>query len=142
MWSWLPARITMYKPTLLYTTEEHGCSLKTFYKRVQDHEQTLMIIKTFNNDVFGAYCSVSWYERNLKDDNGKKQRYFGTGETFLFSLVPEKKKYPWVGIQSDKNCDHSRELFMAADNEMITIGGGYVFFFHFLLHFSRRVPKW
>lgn len=77
--------------------------------------------------VFGAYCSTRWYERNVKDDKGQRQAYFGTGETFLFSLYPERAKYPWVGMDSshnDSKVHHSAELFMAADSKMITIGGG------------------
>ncbi|XP_034936893.1 GTPase-activating protein skywalker isoform X3 [Chelonus insularis] len=127
LWSWLPVRITMYQPILLYTTEEHGCSLTTFYVRVEQHEPTLLMIKTCNNEVFGAYCSTRWCERNLKDDKGQRQAYFGTGETFLFSLYPERAKYPWVGMDSshnDNKVHHSAELFMAADAKMITIGGG------------------
>lgn len=79
--------------------------------------------------VFGAYCSTRWCERNLKDDKGQRQAYFGTGETFLFSLYPERAKYPWVGMDSshnDSRVHHSAELFMAADSKMITIGGGEV----------------
>ncbi|XP_076232100.1 GTPase-activating protein skywalker isoform X1 [Calliopsis andreniformis] len=127
LWSWLPMRITMYQPILLYTTEEHGCSLTTFYVRVEQHEPTLLMIKTCNNEVFGAYCSTRWCERNLKNDKGQRQAYFGTGETFLFSLYPERAKYPWVGMDSSHNeskVHHSAELFMAADSKMITIGGG------------------
>lgn len=124
LWSWLPVRITMYQPVLLYTTEEHGCSLTTFYVRVEQHEPTLLMIKTCNNEVFGAYCSSRWFERNLRDGKGNRQAYFGTGETFLFSLYPERARYPWVGIEGDKNLSHSSELFMAADSKMITIGGG------------------
>ncbi|XP_037033842.1 GTPase-activating protein skywalker isoform X15 [Bradysia coprophila] len=124
LWSWLPVRITMYQPVLLYTTEEHGCSLTTFYVRVEMHEPTLLMIKTCNNEVFGAYCSSRWFERNLKDDKGHRQAYFGTGETFLFSLYPERARYPWVGIEGDKGLGHGSELFMAADSKMITIGGG------------------
>jgi len=41
----------MYQPVLLYTTEEHGCSLTTFYVRVEQHEPTLLMIKTCNNEV-------------------------------------------------------------------------------------------
>ncbi|KAK0160102.1 hypothetical protein PV328_007543 [Microctonus aethiopoides] len=126
LWSWLPVRITMYQPILLYTTEEHGCSLTTFYVRVEQHEPTLLMIKTCNNEVFGAYCSTRWCERNLKDDKGQRQAYFGTGETFLFSLYPERAKYPWIGMDShnEAKVHHSAELFMAADAKMITIGGG------------------
>lgn len=124
LWSWLPVRITMYQPILLYTTEEHGCSLTTFYVRVEQHEPTLLMIKTCNNEVFGAYCSSRWCERNQKDDRGNRQAYFGTGETFLFSLYPERAKYPWVGVDGERNLSHGAELFMAADTKMITIGGG------------------
>ncbi|XP_050509632.1 GTPase-activating protein skywalker isoform X6 [Diabrotica virgifera virgifera] len=74
-------------------------------------------------EVFGAYCSSRWVERNIKDDRGNRQAYFGTGETFLFSLYPERAKYPWVGMEVDK-VQHGAELFMAADSKMITIGGG------------------
>ena len=66
----------------------------------------------------------------MKDDKGQRQAYFGTGETFLFSLYPERAKYPWVGMDTshnDSKVHHSAELFMAADSKMITIGGGYVF---------------
>ncbi len=75
--------------------------------------------------VFGAYCSNKWLDRNQKDERGNRTTYFGTGETFLFSLQPERRKYPWVGIENDSK-NHSNELFMAADPQMITIGGGYV----------------
>ncbi|XP_072936392.1 GTPase-activating protein skywalker isoform X5 [Epargyreus clarus] len=130
LWSWLPVRITMYQPVLLYTTEEHGCSLTTFYVRVEHHEPTLLMIKTCNNEVFGAYCSTRWFERNQKDERGNRQAYFGTGETFLFSLHPVRAKYPWVGClleekdDGDAKTTHANSLFMAADNTMITVGGG------------------
>ncbi|XP_073987007.1 GTPase-activating protein skywalker isoform X5 [Rhodnius prolixus] len=123
LWSWLPVRITMYQPILLYTTEEHGCSLTTFYFRVEKHAPTLLMIKTCNNEVFGAYCSSKWNERNQKDERGNRMAYFGTGETFLFSLYPERAKYPWVGMDVN-SVNHSAELFMAADTKMVTIGGG------------------
>ncbi|CAG7717920.1 unnamed protein product [Allacma fusca] len=128
LWSWLPLRITMYQPVLLYTTEEHGCSLTTFFNRVDNHEPTILLIKTTTDEIFGAYLSSQWSTRNTRDERGERLRYFGTGETFLFSLWPERVKYPWVGIKTqedpDRKVDHSAELFMHADSNMISIGGG------------------
>lgn len=83
--------------------------------------------------MFGAYCSSRWLERNQKDERGNKNAYFGTGETFLFSLYPERAKYSWVGMDGE-SVNHSAELFMAADSTMVTIGGGYaIYFFRFFL---------
>lgn len=74
--------------------------------------------------VFGAYCSTSWNARNSCDAENKKHSYFGTGETFLFTIVPEVKKYPWVGSESESDVPHSAKLFMAADSRMINVGAG------------------
>ena len=88
--------------------------------------------------IFGAYCSTSWAERNYKDDRGNRQTYFGTGETFLFVLANAEgdeegsKRYEWVDKASNgedmaglsKAERHARELFMSASHEMISIGGG------------------
>ena len=62
-------------------------------------------------------------------------RYFGTGETFLFKFDGSMlTKYEWVKKDQsddedeteevDKKKERSKELFMSADNTMITIGGG------------------
>uniref|UniRef100_A0A0P4W7R3 TLDc domain-containing protein n=1 Tax=Scylla olivacea TaxID=85551 RepID=A0A0P4W7R3_SCYOL len=130
LWSWLPMRMTMYQPTLIYTTEEHGCSLTTFFQRAEKYEPTLLCIRTTDDYVFGAYCSTAWAQRHCKDEFGNWQTYFGTGETFLFSLRPTVAKYQWVGISRQQDdaavssVEHCAELFMHADNNMITIGGG------------------
>lgn len=130
IWNWLPVRMTMYQPSLLYTTEEHGSSLTTFYQRVEGHDQTILLVRTTCNHVFGAYCSVAWDTRHKKDEYGNKQTYYGTGESFLFTLRPVPAKYQWVGITQQKqdaslsNVSHSEALFMHGDDEMITVGGG------------------
>ncbi|XP_042237104.1 GTPase-activating protein skywalker-like isoform X3 [Homarus americanus] len=130
LWSWLPMRMTMHQPTLVYTTEEHGCSLTTFFQRVEKHEPTLLCIRTLDDYVFGAYCSTAWAQRHHKDEFGNWQTYFGTGETFLFTLRPTVAKYQWIGISKQQDnaelssVEHSQELFMHADSNMITIGGG------------------
>ncbi|XP_076065977.1 GTPase-activating protein skywalker isoform X2 [Oratosquilla oratoria] len=130
VWGWLPMRMTMHQPVLVYTTEEHGCSLTTFYQRVEKHEPILLLVRTTNDHVFGCYCSTALEQRNIKDEFGNRQTYFGTGETFLFSLRPNVAKYQWVGITRQQQgaavsgVEHSAELFIHADNNMITIGGG------------------
>lgn len=95
IWSWVPTRFSIYQPSLVFTTQEHGFSLTTFYTRCEYCEPTILLIKTSDQEIFGAFLSSSWSTRN---DGDHKGIYFGTGESFLFSFAPEEKKYPWVGI--------------------------------------------
>ncbi|MCL4134597.1 UNVERIFIED_CONTAM: hypothetical protein GTU68_037307 [Idotea baltica] len=131
IWSWIPMRMTMHHPKLVYTTEEHGSSLTNFYLRVDKFEPTLLLVRTTKDEVFGAYCSTAWQERNRNDEYGHKQTYFGTGESFLFTLKPRAVHYEWVGItQQRENSElssvaHQSELFMHADNDMVSVGGGH-----------------
>jgi len=71
--------------------------------------------------------------RNETDDKGMRQRYFGTGETFLFRAVvgggeETVETFHWVGGQEgeeeEEKGDHAAELFMSGDQTMITVGGG------------------
>ncbi|OWF40524.1 uncharacterized protein LOC110463658 [Mizuhopecten yessoensis] len=120
VWSWLPPRFAVCQPELLYTSEEHGTSLMTLYTRVEDHQPTLIVIKTTNDEVFGAFCSTYWRDRKHRTKN---LSYFGTGETFIFTLNPKKQKYSWVGLQQE-DIPNTANMFLAGDNSMLTIGGG------------------
>ena len=88
----IPARIALKKPKVIFSTSTNGYSMQTFFSRVEECETTLLLVKTVSSidEVFGAYLSASWSER--RDTNG----YFGTGETFIFSLLPEANIYKWV----------------------------------------------
>ena len=77
----------MAEPELIYSSNQHGISLTTFYTRSEKYEPTILVIKTTEKEVFGAYCSTTWATRNEKDDQGRRQHYFGTGETFLFTFA-------------------------------------------------------
>ena len=140
--------MTTIDPTLVYSSDEHGISLSTFYSKSELYEPTILVVKTRTNEIFGAYCSTSWAERNAKDERGQRQAYFGTGETFLFKLSGRdggedegSVKYPWVSLKraanggcedsagtaaekSSKAEEHARELFMCGQFDMIAIGGG------------------
>jgi len=133
IWHWLPERMTMANPELIYSSNEHGISMTTFYQRTEQYEPTILVIKTTKSEIFGAYCSTSWAVRNLKDDQGRRQHYFGTGETFLFTFAIDEKPVRYIWVNADKTEDeivgtkaeqHQRELFMCGRPDMISIGGG------------------
>jgi hypothetical protein len=63
LWQWLPLRYQIGQPTPLFTSEEHGNSLVTFFQQTGANEPTILLVKTRNDDIFGAFCSHSWENR-------------------------------------------------------------------------------
>ncbi|XP_064481222.1 GTPase-activating protein skywalker-like [Ornithodoros turicata] len=119
LWTWLPARIAMQEPRLIFTTNEHGCSITSFFQRCEIWEPTLILIRTTQDERLGVYCSTQWAERH------KERSYFGTGESFVFAFDGEKgSHYPWVGARSHAEVPASSRLFQCADQKMIQVGGG------------------
>jgi hypothetical protein len=49
----------------VFSSNDHGTSLLTFYNRVEGYEPTLLIVKTTQGEVFGAYCSTAWNVRSV-----------------------------------------------------------------------------
>ncbi|XP_067859692.1 TBC1 domain family member 24 isoform X1 [Heptranchias perlo] len=96
IWSWIPERFALCQPTLLFTTSNHGYSLNRFYAHCEGYEPTIVLIKTMEAEVCGAYLSTDWRERKR---GGNKLSYFGTGECFVFKLQPEMERYEWVIIK-------------------------------------------
>ncbi|XP_073687153.1 TBC1 domain family member 24-like [Garra rufa] len=96
IWSWIPERFALCQPQLLFTTSTHGCSLNRFYSHCEGYEPTLMLIRTTDREVCGAFLSTDWEERKR---GGNKLSFFGTGECFVFRMKPEMERYEWVIIK-------------------------------------------
>ncbi|XP_073409686.1 TBC1 domain family member 24 isoform X1 [Dendrobates tinctorius] len=110
IWSWIPERFALCQPLLLYTNQEHGNTLSRFYLHCEGHEPTLLLIKTSNQEVCGAYLSTDW---DARKKSGNKLSFFGTGECFVFRLQPEVERYEWVII---KHPELGRDTPVPADN--------------------------
>lgn len=117
IWNWLPARFTPYNPKPLFSTDQDGTSMKTLFNVLDELQYCLIILKTFENEIIGAFCSCEWNERK------NKKSYFGNGETFLFTLEPEKKIHRWVGTRKP-DTQVNQEMFVRVSPERISIGGG------------------
>ncbi|KAG7336453.1 hypothetical protein KOW79_001146 [Hemibagrus wyckioides] len=96
VWSWIPERFALCQPQLLFSTSTHGCSLNRFYSHCEGHEPTLLLIKTTEGEVCGAFLSTDWEERKR---GGNTLSFFGTGECFVFKMKPEMERYEWVIIK-------------------------------------------
>ncbi|XP_047389375.1 TBC1 domain family member 24 isoform X2 [Sciurus carolinensis] len=152
IWSWVPERFALCQPLLLFSSLHHGYSLTRFYFQCEGHEPTLLLIKTTQKEVCGAYLSTDWSERNKF---GGKLSFFGTGECFVFRLQPEVQRYEWVVIKhpeltkpvpctsTHSSCSDpadrlspflaarhfnlpskTESMFMAGGNDCLIIGGG------------------
>ncbi|KAE8299977.1 TBC1 domain family member 24 [Larimichthys crocea] len=91
IWAWIPERFALFSPIRLFNTGEHGRSLASFYSHVEGHEPVVLIIKTVDEEVFGAFLSTDLIERRKHDSDGLT--YFGTGECFVFTLRPNMERY-------------------------------------------------
>ncbi|XP_031757858.1 nuclear receptor coactivator 7 isoform X3 [Xenopus tropicalis] len=103
----LPARVQGYLWHLVYSTQEHGTSLKTLYRNLATVDSpVLLVVKDMDNQVFGAYATHPF---RLSD------HYYGTGETFLYTFCPDFKVYKWSGENS---------YFINGDISFLGLGGG------------------
>ncbi|XP_034544220.1 TBC1 domain family member 24-like [Notolabrus celidotus] len=91
VWAWIPERFALFSPIRLFSTAEQKRSLASFYSHVEGHEPAVLIIKTVDEEVFGAFLSTDMIERRKHDSVGLT--YFGTGECFVFTLRPSMERY-------------------------------------------------
>ncbi|XP_027130604.1 oxidation resistance protein 1 isoform X2 [Larimichthys crocea] len=92
---------------LAYSTSRHGASLKSLYRRLSATDSpVLIVIKDALDEIFGAFLS---HPLRLSE------KFYGTGETFLFMLHPRFKCFRWTGENS---------FFIKGDLDSFAIGGG------------------
>eukprot|EP01121_Diplochlamys_sp_Union-15-3_P020461 TRINITY_DN7993_c0_g1_i1.p1 TRINITY_DN7993_c0_g1~~TRINITY_DN7993_c0_g1_i1.p1 ORF type:complete len:161 (-),score=3.58 TRINITY_DN7993_c0_g1_i1:36-518(-) len=103
---YLPARFRYMDLERLFSTSTDGTSLYTFYKKLEDVEPTLILIKDMDDYVFGGFCTQAW---EVRPD------FYGTGESFLFSLKPVFAVYRWTSANT---------YFMHSTHRCIAMGGG------------------
>ncbi|XP_034713237.1 TBC1 domain family member 24-like isoform X2 [Etheostoma cragini] len=116
VWAWIPERFALFSPISLYNTAEHGRSFASFYSHVEGHEPAVLMIKTADEEVFGAFLSTDVIERKKHESEGLT--YFGTGECFVFTLRPSMERYQQAMVNimtrraspqqdQDSSCDYS-----------------------------------
>uniref|UniRef100_A0A8B9DK74 TLDc domain-containing protein n=1 Tax=Anser cygnoides TaxID=8845 RepID=A0A8B9DK74_ANSCY len=103
----LPTRLQQQPWRLLYCTARDGFSLRTLYRRAgPPSSPALLLIRDTNAQAFGAFFATTIHMSN---------KFYGTGETFLFSFAPELKVFRWTGRNN---------FFMKGDVDLLMVGGG------------------
>jgi len=118
----LPLRYRDKNWIRLFSTAVDGTSLLTFYRNLEDKGPTVLLIQDTGGYVFGGFASVEWAVHD---------RFFGTGECFLFSTLPKFACYKWT---------RANDYFMHATPKSISMGGGgtcrYGFYLDSQLHWG------
>jgi len=57
IWNWIPQRLSVHQPFRVFTTRENGTSVNTLLGVLNDMEYSIIVIKTFQNEVF-HFCLI------------------------------------------------------------------------------------
>ncbi|GAM17664.1 hypothetical protein SAMD00019534_008390 [Acytostelium subglobosum LB1] len=106
---YLPIHVQASDIELKYNSTNDGVSFNTFYRKMRNVPQSILLIKDNGGYVFGAYCSAEVKPRTS---------YYGNGETFLFKIAPEFQVFKWT---------KENDLFLYTSLEYLAIGGGSMF---------------
>ncbi|KAK3725721.1 hypothetical protein QZH41_018908, partial [Actinostola sp. cb2023] len=104
----LPSLAVGHGWTLAYSTFNHGFSLKTLYRNMEEFDTPMLIVVLDDeHQIFGVVTSCP-----LKVSEG----FYGTGQSFLFKFEDEEiKTYHWQG---------DNYFFIKGSVDCIAFGGG------------------
>ncbi|KAI2663504.1 TBC1 domain family member 24 [Labeo rohita] len=120
VWAWIPERFALFSPVQLFGTNVDDRRLSSFYSKVQGHDPTVLLLKTADEEVCGAFLSSDWAQKNC-DEKGFK--FFGTGECFVFTLRPGMERYQRTVLQisgMSGKCDSSHQKQILSISSLIT----------------------
>lgn len=66
----------------LYSINRDGDAFLIFLDKVRDAQKTLMVVRTDCGCIFGGFADCTWE----KQKKSNQRNYFGTGQSFLFSV--------------------------------------------------------
>lgn len=108
--SWLPLSVQTKKFVLKYSLQRDGASLATMLSLCQtganDCFSSLIVIEDSWGYIFGGYVASALTN---------SRSYYGTGESFVYSLAPAAKVYHSEG---------GNDLFVLSSVDQLLMGGG------------------
>jgi hypothetical protein len=114
LFKFLPKSVDSNVWTLRYSLRRDGTSLETLLSLsvLTDragrpvHTSYVIFIEDSWGYVFGGYVAHGLENKN---------RYYGNGDSFVFSIAPIVSAYKWTGVN---------DLFIVSNNQSIAMGGG------------------
>ena len=106
----LPMSLQVSDWSLAFASNRDGYNLETFYRLAENQGPTLLVVVDTAGHVFGGFNSISW-----ECPRSAKGHTYGTGESFVFTVLPEFKHYPWTGANNE---------FILSRPDCLAFGGG------------------
>ncbi|ORY03107.1 TLD-domain-containing protein [Basidiobolus meristosporus CBS 931.73] len=108
----IPHRLRLNRSwRLLFSLEQHGCTLSTLFKITQNKGPSVLVIRDACGSVFGAFVTEHFKP---------SPSYYGGGECFLWKLRPDPG-HPRVKVYKRTG---ENEYYMLSENRFIAVGGG------------------
>ncbi len=129
LWEWIPARFRHFGLRQAFSSAHDGSHMLNVLERCAESEPLLLVIQTASGKVFGAYLSkalrrhpqpsaASHSSTPPAGEDGSL--FYGSGETFLYSLAPSPAKYAW-------NSKSGSTAFIYVGVSFIAFGAGHDF---------------
>ncbi|KYQ94360.1 RabGAP/TBC domain-containing protein [Tieghemostelium lacteum] len=114
IWNWLPHRLCICDPRIIFSTNTHGFSLSQVYEICKGHYPVMVFIKSRTN-VFGFFSG-----EELKP----KDKYWGSSETFIFSLKPNIYVYKPILLDINNSTTDTKinSLYLQVGNDSLKVG--------------------
>jgi hypothetical protein len=109
----LPLEYRFGELRLLFTPKLHGISIPSFFRKAEEAgglPSVIVVQDASGCCKFGAFVKAPWM---------LSRRYYGTSETFVFTLVRSNKREVVMYGSAGAN-----RLFQYADEKCVVIGGG------------------
>ena len=90
----------------VFTISVDGCALRSLYDKSEKVNNSILVVKDEDGNVFGGYASEAWKP---------KFTFYGTGECFLFTFLKENRIKVYSSTAEN---DH----YMYGDNDQICMG--------------------
>lgn len=103
----VPHRFQECDLQLKYSTNRDGMSVHTLFRSCENISPTIVALKDTLGRVFGCYAAQPWKSSSM--------RYYGTGESFVFSCKPVLSAYKWT---------RGNHFFQFSHGNILAMGGG------------------
>jgi len=110
---YLPFAYKDTKIKLVYSSNEHGRSLKTFYKHCAKIKHTITLMEVLQTGgTIGMFATETWHN---------SRKVYGDGECVLFRLSPDPVCYSWSHqiLASDFSLDESSVGSLLSNEEAL-----------------------